>query len=277
VKSVIHPWSGAFLVAALGVQMGPDANAQSATTALAFEVASVKVAAPGPNGVRGGCHGIDSVYGPGQETGAPPLGRCVITDARLSHLIGIAYGVGMVDLKTGPDWIQRGDLRFNVEAKAEEPSKATERQLLAMLQNMLVERFQLKFHREASEAAGFALVAAKNGPRLQISKSEETRLSFTGPDGKAELKPFPGQPISVTARKAPISTLLTLISALGGRGPGVDKTGLAGEYDFTLSWNEQEGPDLSTALREQLGLRMEAEKVPVSIFVVDSAQKPTAN
>jgi uncharacterized protein (TIGR03435 family) len=71
--------------------------------------------------------------------------------------------------------------------------------------------------------------------------------------------------------------LLTLISALGGRGPGADKTELAGEYDFTLSWNEQEGPDLSTALREQLGLRMEAQKVPVSVFVVDSAQKPSAN
>jgi uncharacterized protein (TIGR03435 family) len=275
-KSVTNPWLGALLLAALPIQTVP-ANAQSATPAVAFEVASVKVAPVGPNGVRGGCHGIDSVYGPNQRAEAPPLGRCVITDARLSHLIGIAYGVSMADLKTGPDWIERGDPRFNVEAKAEEPSKTTEQQLLTMLQNMLVERFQLKFHREASEAAGFALVVAKNGPKLQVSKADETRLSFTGPDGKAELKPFPGQPISVTARKAPISTLLTLISALGGRGPGVDKTELAGEYDFTLSWNEQEGPDLSTALREQLGLRMEAQKVPVSVFVVDSAQKPSAN
>jgi uncharacterized protein (TIGR03435 family) len=276
VKSVINPWPAAFLLAALPIQTLP-ANAQNATRSFAFEVASVKEAPVGRNGVRGGCHGIDSVYGPQQKADAPPLGRCVITDARLSHLIGIAYGVSMADLKTGPDWIQRGDLRFNVEAKAEEPSKTTEQQLLTMLQNMLVERFQLKFHREASEAAGFALVVAKNGPKLQVSKSDETRLSFAGPDGNVVLKPFPGQPISITARKVPISTLLDLLSGLGGRGPGADKTGLAGEYDFTLSWDEQAGPDLSTALREQLGLRMEAEKVPVSIFVVDSAQKPTAN
>jgi uncharacterized protein (TIGR03435 family) len=51
-----------------------------------------------------------------------PLGRCVITDARLSHLIGIAYGVSMQTLDTGADWIQRGDLRFDVQAKAENPT-----------------------------------------------------------------------------------------------------------------------------------------------------------
>ena len=201
----------------------------------------------------------------------------MITDARLSHLIGIAYGVSMLNLKTGPDWIQRGDLRFNVEAKAENPAKTTEQQLLTMLQNMLVERFQMKFHRDTSETSGFALLVGKNGPKLQVSKSDETRLTFTGPDGKGELKPFPGQPISMKARKVSIPALLSLLTAVGGHGPGVDKTGLTGEYDFALSWDEQAGPDLSTALRDQLGLRMEAEKVPVSVFVVDSAQKPSAN
>jgi uncharacterized protein (TIGR03435 family) len=253
------------------------ANAQNASTSLAFEVASVKIAQMGPNGFRGGCHGIDSVYGAQQQAEAPPLGWCVIRDARLSHLIGIAYDVTMLNLKTGPDWIQRGDLRFNIEAKAEDASKATEPQLLTMLQNMLVDRFQLRFHRETSETAGFALVVAKNGPKLQVSKSDETRMSFTGAEGKTVLKPFPRQPIAMTARKVSIPILLNLLTAVGGHGPGVDKTGLNGEYDFALSWDEQSGPDLSTALREQLGLRMEAEKVPVSVFVVDSAQKPSAN
>ena len=276
-KDVISYLPGAFVATVLGIQTVAYANAQNGTTPLAFEVASVKVAPMGPNGVRGGCHGIDSVYGPQQRVEAPPLGRCVITDARLSHLIGIAYGVSMLNLKTGPDWIQRGDLRFNIEAKAEEPSKTTEQQLLTMLQNMLLERFQLRFHYETSETSGFALVIAKNGPKLQPSKSDETRLSFTGPEGKMVLKPFPGQPISMTARKVPIPMLLDLLSAVGGHGPGVDKTGLDGEYDFTLSWDEEAGPDLSTALRDQLGLRMEAEKVAVSVFVVDSAQKLSAN
>ncbi len=276
-KSLISSLSSAFLVTAIGLQTVPYASAQNPSTPLSFEVASVKVAAEGRNGVRGGCHGIDSVYTPQQQAEAPPLGRCVITDARLSHLIGIAYGITMLNLKTGPDWIQRGDLRFNVEAKAENPNKTTEQQLLTMLQNTLVERFQMKFHRETSETSGFALLVGKNGPKLQATKSDEKGLTFTGPEGKAELKPFPGQPISMKACKVSIPELLNFLTALGGHGPGVDKTGLSGEYDFGLSWDEQAGPDLSTALRDQLGLRMEAEKVPVSVFVVDSAQKPSAN
>jgi uncharacterized protein (TIGR03435 family) len=270
-------FSGAAGLILLGIFAALLGIAQSAPGPLAFEVASVKVAPFGPNGVRGGCHGIDSVYSPLQRTEAPPLGRCVITDARLSHLIGIAYGISMLNLKTGPDWIQRGDLRFNVEAEADDPSKTTEQQLLTMLQNMLVERFQLKFHYETRETAGFAVLVAKNGPKLQPSQSDETRFSFTGPKGEAVLKPFPDQPVSMTARKVSIPVLLNLLSAIGGHGPGVDKTGLRGEYDFKLSWNEEAGPDLSTALREQLGLHMEAEKVPVSTLVVDSAEKPGAN
>ncbi len=264
--------SGAAFVL-FGMLTAPPGIAQTAAP-LAFEAASVKVAPDGRNGVRGGCHGINSVYTPQQRAEAAPLGRCVITDARLSHLIGIAYGVSMLNLKTWPDWIQRGDLRFNVEAKAEDPSKTTEQQLLTMLQNMLVERFQLKFHYETAETAGFALLIAKNGPKLQPSRNDDTQLLFTSPQGDAVLKPSPGQPVSMTARKVSIPALLSLLSAVGGRGPGIDSTGLTGEYDFKLAWDEVAGPDLSTALREQLGLRMEAEKVPVSTFVVDSAEKP---
>lgn len=264
--------TGLILLGILGALLG---TAQTAAVPLAFEVASIKVAPVGRNGVRGGCHGIDSAYSPQQRVEAPPLGRCVITDARLSHLIGIAYGGS--SLKTGPDWIQRGDLRFNVEAKADDPSKTTEQQLLSMLQNMLVERFKLKFHLETTETAGFALLIAKNGPKLQPSQSEDTQLSFTSPNGDVVLKHYPDQPVSMTARKFSIRSLLSLLSAEGRHGPGIDRTGLTGEYDFKLAWDEAAGPDLSTALREQLGLRMEAAKVPISTFVVDSAEKPSAN
>ena len=132
----------------------------------------------------------------------------------------------------------------------------------------------MKFHYETAETAGFALLIAKNGPKLQPSRNDDTQLLFTSPQGDAVLKPSPGQPVSMTARKVSIPALLSLLSAVGGRGPGIDSTGLTGEYDFKLAWDEVAGPDLSTALREQLGLRMEAEKVPVSTFVVDSAEKP---
>src|SRR5262249_50360509 len=147
-----------------------------------------------------GCHGINSVYTPSQQAGAPSLGSCVITDARLSHLIGIAYGVSMNKLKSGPDWIQRGDLRFNIQAKAEDPSKTSEQQLLAMLQNLLAERFQLKFHYDTSETNGFIMAVAKNGPKLKVSQATETKLSFVGPSGEDILKPSTSA-ISMKARK----------------------------------------------------------------------------
>jgi uncharacterized protein (TIGR03435 family) len=247
-------------------------------TPLAFEVASVKPAVDGMGGVMGGCHGVDSIYAPSQKAGAPSPGRCVIANARLSHLINIAWDLrSMALLKSGPDWIARGDERFNVVAKAEEPGKATEEQLLSMLQTLLIERFQLKFHRETTEMPGFALMRAKTGTKLRESESQEARVTFSGEKSVAIKKPAPGRPLSLNARGYSMPMLVNLLSRVAERGPGIDKTGLDGVYDFTLSWDEDAGPSLSTALREQLGLRMESEKVPVSLFVVDSAQRPSGN
>ena len=73
-----------------------------------------------------------------------------------------------------------------------------------------------------------------------------------------------------------MSALAGLLTQLGSSRI-LDKTGLAGEYDFTLSWDEDAGPALSTALREQLGLSLVAMKIPVPTLIVDSAQKPTPN
>ncbi len=253
-----------------------SAAAQTSTAApLTFEVASVKVATSGDS--RGGCHGIDFSTRVAADEAPPPLGRCVITGSRLSHLIGIAFSVSMQDLSAGPDWIERGDLRFDVNAKAEDPAKTTQKELLTMLQNLLVERFHLKFHYQTSEAAGFSLTVAKGGPKLQKSTSDEVKTLFTGPQGEVALKPSSGGAISLTARKYSMPMLVNLLTGIGQSGPGVDKSGLTGEYDFTLTWDGEAGPALSTALRQQLGLQMKAEKVPVSTLVVDAAEKPASN
>jgi len=267
-----------FVVAALFAVSQAGAQVKAAPEPLKFEVASIKVAASGNNGVRGGCRGFDTVYGAAEQErgGIPAMGRCRITDARLSHLIGIAYGVSMQVLDTGPDWVQRGDLRFDVEAKAENPASASRQQLLTMLQNLLVERFQIKFHYVTKEEPGFALLVAKNGPKLHPSTSEEEKLTFIGPNGEEISKPF-GNAIKVNAQKCSVSELKNLVAFAGNMGQGVDKTGLTGVYDFSLSWNEEDGPSLASALRDQLGLQLRAEKIPVVRFVLDSAQKPTPN
>lgn len=254
----------------LALLLGFFPNQIPAQRPLAFEVASVKRGRP-DGGYSGGCHGIDSTYAVNQAASAPPLGRCVINDARLSHLLGIAFGFRSLEfLKGGPDWARSGDIRFNIEAKAEDPN-ATEAQLIGMLQDLLIERFNLQFHRESLDVSGFALVVARNGPKLDESTSEETAIRFS-----PSFKPIEGQPTVAIASKYSMTMLAELLTQIQPR-PVNDETGLKGEYDFKLSWDEAAGPYLVTALQEQLGLRLESRKVPVSLFVIDSAQKPAEN
>jgi uncharacterized protein (TIGR03435 family) len=250
-----------------------QAQPQPAAPPLAFDVASVKPSDPGAKGDKGICHGIDSIVSGNQKAAAPSLGRCEVTNARLSHLVYIAWDLSSMDLiKSGPDWIARGDERFNIVARAEDPAKTTEQQLFTMLQNLVIERFQMKFHRETRDVPGFALVVAKTGAKLQESKSADAKV--TSGD---KFKPGQGRPVTLKARRYSMAMLVDRIARTGEHGPGIDKTGLKGTYDFTLAWDEDAGPSLSTALREQLGLRLESAKVPVSYFVIDSAQRPTAN
>lgn len=233
----------------------------------AFEVASVKPANDG-SGISGGCRGIDSVYVANNVAPTLPLGRCVIMDARLDHLVAIANRVGsMTQISGGPDWI-KGD-RFNIDAKAEDPTRATKEQLLEMLQGLLTERFRLKLRREMKDMPGYALIVAKSGPKLHVAKGEEVSYHF-GPNGK------PGRgPNILTARTHSMAMLANILTGFGD--PVIDKTGLTGAYDFTLSWDETNGPQLSTALQEQLGLKFESQKVPVPFFIIESAQKPSEN
>jgi len=262
-----NEFAGAIFLLGLALPMAAQAP-------LTFEVASVKPSIQGHGGVVGGCHGIDSVLTPDERGTLPPLGRCVITDARLSHLVSIAWNIQTMQMiLSGPDWIARGDERFDVVAKAEDPEKTTDQQLHTMLQNMLVERFAMKFHREPEETPGFALTIAKGGAKLAPSKSEEPIISIG--DGKG--KPSPGQPVSIKARGYSMAMLLRYLSSFGGMGPGIDKTGLDGVYDFELSWDEDAGPTLAAALRLQLGIVMERQKVTISNFAIDSAQRPSAN
>jgi uncharacterized protein (TIGR03435 family) len=235
----------------------------------AYEVASVKPGLAGA-GVRGGCHGIDSRYAPNEVASAPPLGRCVIRNGRLGHLLVIAYRLhSMSFVEGGPDWVKTGEDRFTIEAKVEDPTKATEEQLYQMLQALLTERFNLKFRKETRYLPGFALTVAKNGPKVKSATGEAVVA-----DWGAAFGPIRG-PNTMTVRHYSMAMLADTLTKLGD--PILDKTGLKGTYDFTLSWDETNGPALSTALQQQLGLKFEAERVPADFIVIESAQKPTAN
>jgi len=159
------------------------------------------------------------------------------------------------------------------------PDSRTKEQFRAMLQNLLVERFHLASHHETRDLPSYELVVAKRGPKLKEATYVETDAAVadkTGPR-KLDANGFPvpdranmamrmnAQAARLTAKAQTVSRLANLP---GGQHDGrvVDKSGLAGRYDFTLEFvpsfagaappNVDSLPPLETALQKQLGLRL---------------------
>lgn len=181
-----------------------------------------------------------------------------------------------------PKWADED--QFSIEAKAEDVTNVTQAELTEMVQALVNERFNLKFHWEARQVSALALVVAKDGAKL-----EEPTVKEDYP-GSNRFVPALGQ---VIGQQASLWRLARFLSDRLGR-LVVDRTGLNGVYDYTLSWSPDEneiapngapvkaslgnaGPSLLTALEEQIGLRVEAQKVALDVLVIDSVQKPTVN
>ena len=252
--------------------------AQQPQTKASFEVATVK---PHPlddplSTMRRGasCHGNDSHYPP-SGAAPPPLGRCLFIRMPLSILIRYAFTpIGpevLLKINGGPSWVNT-DL-WDIEAKSEDSTNPSEAELQRMMQSLLAERFKLQIHREAGEAPGFALLVAKGGLKMK-------------PDEKCD---DPGQQLSGQVFSFKSMTLTVFARFLGGPAGGTvaDKTALTGCYSFSFEMppamkaspaadSEDGGPSLFTTL-QNLGLRLEAQKIPMDFIVIDSVQKPTAN
>jgi uncharacterized protein (TIGR03435 family) len=249
-----------------------------------FAAVSIKPVPPGP--FRGGfsCHGTDGNAHPFDASFnnpfTAPQGRCVGTGVSPPLLIGVAYGIEPRYVSGGPDWI-RGNLdpskTFTIEATAEDTSAATTEQLRQMLQTMLADRFKLKFHRETHESAGYALALSKGGLKLrEASGEDESPFSVRSDKGQPAIK-----------GKSRLDQLAQALSRFVD-GPVVDKTGVVRSYDYEFILpnisaqrsGRGAGPDasdISGALEEQLGLRLQAQKVPVEIIVIDQIERPSPN
>ena len=255
------------------------ATALAAQTPPAFEVASVK-----PN--ASGASATASYVQPG--------GRYTAINVTLRMLMKTAYQIHETQIVDGPGWIDVD--RFDVSARAAEaPSAAAfiERARL-MLRPMLADRFKLALRNERREIPVYALVVARADGRLgpQFMRTDTSRCN--GPDvavvpaaGALE----PGQPLPCNmsflrpthagARGTEIFTLITHLRN-GADRVVVDRTGLAGEFDWDLQWTGDplavsaagSGVSLFTAVREQLGLRLEGQRAVVDVLVVERAEKP---
>ncbi len=153
------------------------------------------------------------------------------------------------------------------------------------LQPFLVKRFNLQSHHETRERPTYSLVVAKNGPKLHKAQHVETNPSGTSsPDGTGDRDQSTVTPGKIVLKGSSLSVLANLLSSQGLSHPVVDKTGLTDLYDITLRWSPADVgssdaslPSLFTALQEQLGLKLEYNKNPIDVIVIDHIEKPSAN
>jgi uncharacterized protein (TIGR03435 family) len=187
-----------------------------------------------------------------------------------------------------PSWTKSE--RYDVQAKVDDEDvpkwKAlSPSQKRMALQPLLVTRFNLQFHRETRERPTYSLMVAKNGPKLHEAQPLGTypdgieRLDGTGSGDQSTVTPG-----KIVLHGSSVSSLASILSSQGLSHAVVDKTGLTGIYDITLRWSPDDigssdasFPSLFTALQEQLGLKLEYEKNPVDIIVIDHIGKPSEN
>lgn len=210
-----------------------------------------------------------------------------------------------------PDWVKLD--RYDIEARASGP--VTKDQMRLMMQSLLADRFKLVAHWETREAPVFALLQDRPG---KLGSQIEPHSASDGCGSTAF--PEASENGAATQRTEPLSALpipCGMIAHLppsaagshrfGGRNvtfamlasslpmqtglatmprPVVDKTGLAGGYDFWLEWtpedtsevgNRESGGTFRDALKEQLGLKLKPENGPVQILVIDHVEQPSPN
>ncbi len=178
----------------------------------------------------------------------------------------------------GPGWLDGN--RFDVIAKASD--HVTEDETRVMLQMLLKERFHLVAHTETREMPVYDLVVAKGGVKML----EHGTPAADGP--QPERKKYPGvKNIGSMGGTLTTAQIAYYLSGPAGR-PVVDKTGLAGRYDFFLSYTpdlqvdgdatELRPPDLFTAVQEGMGLKLQPSKAEMSVVVVEQMDRmPTEN
>ena len=236
--------SSALTVAALSLALHAQAPA--------FEVASIKRNVSGDP--RSGSQNL-------------PGGRVAINNQRLRQVIRSAYGANDLEVVGGPDWIDNDRWDIVATAGGGNPDAPWRE----MLKSLLIDRFKLRAHVEMRERPIYALVFARTDKRLgpsihptaceKLAECSTTNANTSGIiagtiTGVARTLPEIGRSLSGYAERRVF-----------------DRTGLEGRYDFELKWSEE--ISIFTALPDQLGLKLESQRTPLDVVVIDSAERPT--
>jgi len=246
------------------------AFSQSPETPVAFDIADVHASAKTTN--------------PFMRGGVLRGGRYEVRTASVVDLIRTAYGLDDNDkVVGGPSWLDTN--RFDIIAKA--PQATSQENLKRMLQNLLADRFKLVVHKDTKPMQVFVLSLGKGKPKLK-------EAAGSGPPNSCQGVPQTPQPGVIGYNVVACHNMTMEAFALTVRGmanayltnPVVDSTGLKGSWDFEIKWTGRgqlaaagaDGVSIFDAVDKQLGLKLEPQKAPVPVIVVDSVNdKPTDN
>jgi uncharacterized protein (TIGR03435 family) len=249
----------------------PPPVRMSATAEPGFEVATIKPSEPGKPGK------LFTVRGQ----------NVVTVNTTVGDLLTMAYDIHVKQITGAPAWVETD--KYDLEIKPDAPGQPNVRQLKIIIQKLLADRFQLKFHRDKQELSVYAITAAKTGVKLTKSEADPNSLPglFFG-------RGSPGTNFNV--RNATLAEVASVLQGSVLDKPVVDQTGLTEKYDFTLKFTPDPGmmagfgpqppapadnldapPDLFTAFQQQLGLRLTSTKAPADVLVIDRVEKPSAN
>jgi uncharacterized protein (TIGR03435 family) len=273
---VIRVCLGFFLVVA--------AWAQSSVARPAFEVASIRLSES---------HSSFARMAGGPLTSDPTT--FVARNAEFTSLLMRAYNVDDDQLKGRSGWMDT--IQYDVVAKV--PPGATREQFRTMLQNLLAERFRMRVHRVAEVRKVYELTVAEKGPKLKLAADGTGVGDFVPGAGPrpADRDNFPILPpglTNVACGHFPQGSYCTFrktkMALFAGRLslPGffdqrvIDKTGLDGAYDFTLSFSQLSAelaamdisaPPIEMAVQQQLGLKLSQITASVEVIVIDQVEK----
>ncbi len=223
------------------------------------------------------------------DTGATQMqglnvnGRNFTTRASsLADLISFSYDVQMKQIVGGADWMNND--RYDIAGVPDKDGVPSPLQLKVMIRKLLAERFKLTFHHEKRELAAYVLTVAKDGPKL-------TPTQLNGPLPGLGFRPGPDG-LMLGVRNGTMTDFTGFLQILVLDRPVVDQTGLTGKYDFQFKFTPDDSqfnghpphlpeqteaaPDLFKAI-QVLGLKLDAEKTPVDVIVIDHVEKPSAN
>ena len=249
--------------AAFAAQGLPTGNA----TVLAFDVVSIK--------------SLDGMARSRLPGARQSQGRFARAAATLRQLIQYAYDVQPLQVTGGPAWVSTS--RFQVDARTERTT--TPAQMRAMVRQMLAERFALKVHTVVRERPIYRMVLARPDGKLGplLYRMDDVECGGSNPQ-PCDLSVWSGGLMSSGMGLQQLAAALFNTTQTGVDRPVVDHTGLAGMFGFTLMFSSFDAtpqvsgaPSIFTALREQLGLKLEPARGPVELLVIDSVEQPTLN